>query len=537
VVHAAEAPRPPTRAAEQKGTPVTLVADIDAIKSADIDYVIAQNYHDGKNLPELFSNKAVAKLLGKAAENYRVNIAAKGVTGITNKLVLEGWKVTRDGERDEVLEELFRVSVWDRNKLDAVVPDALQAATIQGDAYLLGWPDEDEGSDGVDCFLHKAIGARMFYEDENEQIKRAYVRTWLVRGPGSDADQKTWFRRVNEFTHVEIDSVGYVVVRKLISTVKAIEVKHDSQFTEFADEDPEDREDTLPPGESMTPMEQLPVFHLRNARPYGVPDHECLYGCQNLLIKTITTLAESVDGFGLPWRFRTMDPTAQLGAGADRFDDEDDEDDAVSAKAGELSNLYGTASVGQLMPADVNNLLEPIDKVFDIAAEVSSVPMSYIHASGADASGVSKREHKSEYHAKVRKRRRDLGDELVAFLEFCLSLASDEDTDELTVELLWEPLEELSALERYEQITAGLAAGLPWKQACVEAGYDAEVVDEWIRLGLDPDNSLDARASRFEKLARGTQALASAMSLGGLDAGVVVELVQQAIAPVGGDEG
>lgn len=518
---------------------VTLVADIESIKSADIDYSIAQKFYEARDLKEVFSNPRLASVFKAAADNYRMNLAARGVDGVMDKLVLRTWRVTREGERDIALEESFKALVWDRNNLKQTIPDSLQAAEVQGDSYLLVWPDEDESSDAVDVFLHKAFGARMFYDDENERVKRAYVRTWLVRGAQSTSDDATWLRRVNELTYFEIDGVGYVRVRKLISRGPAASAKADADYEPFTDEDVVDLgqgEDTLPPGESITPMDQLPVFHLRTARPYGVPDHECLYGCQNLLIKTVVTLGESVDGFGLPWRWRTRSASAQLGAGGDAFesDDEDDEDDEerVRTRAGEVTDFYDTDAVGQLEPSDVSNLLDPIRAVFQLASELSSVPMDLFQEAGADASGVAKREHRAAYHAKINKRRTDYGDELARACEFALSLAVGDELDDVDVVLVWSPMNELTDLERYAQMTAGQGAGLPFRQVAIEAGYDPEEVQGWIDDGLHPDNSLSARAERLKLVATAVRELAAATELGGLDATAIMGLIESATKDV-----
>ena len=116
-----------------------VAADIAEIKKADIDYQIAQNFYDGRHIKEVFSNPTTAALLGKNAAAYMVNIARRGVDAVMDKLVVTGWKITRDGDADEDYEDAFRDNVWDHNTLKQLIPDALLAAEVQGDAYLLAW--------------------------------------------------------------------------------------------------------------------------------------------------------------------------------------------------------------------------------------------------------------------------------------------------------------------------------------------------------------------------------------------------------------
>jgi hypothetical protein len=511
---------------------MTIVADINDVKKADVDYLIAQNFYEGRGIPEVFSNKTVAALLGKNVDNFNINIAKRGVDGILDKLVIKGWSVETDGAKDTAAEDDFRDNVWVHAKLAQLLPDALEAAEEYGDAYLLMWPDEDEGATGVDAFLHKPIGARMFYDAGNEQRPVRYVRTWLVRGPGSTEDQTTWYRRVNILTD------NYV--RKLITSVPAIQVRTDDQFVPFTDEDvPEDEIDgedvtePLPPGVSINPYERIPVFHLRTKRPYGVPEHFCLYGCQNLLTKIVVTLGESVDGYGIPWRWRTVNSDKLLKPGSATFgqdqDDEDEEDaaDRVRVQAGELSTLYDTDHVGQLAPADSSNLLDPIDKVMQLAATISTTPLDYFDASAAAASGESKKEHKDPYLSKVSKRMDDLGGVITEALTF--ALADILGHVGASVSLVWQALVERTDAERYQQIGEAVRNGVPWEVACIEAGYDAETVDEWIENGWHPDDSPKARVELFKGVAAGTRDLAAAAQLGGLDVASAQALIAQAL--------
>jgi hypothetical protein len=514
---------------------VTIVSDVKDIQRADIGYQIAATYYEGQGVKEVFANKNTAAILGQNADHYNINIAKRGVDGVMDKLVIEGWAIDVDGRKNPAAEQSFRENVWDHNELEALLPDALEAAEEYGDAYLLAWPVEDDSATEVDVFLHKPIGARMVYDPGNERVPLRYVRTWLIKHTASSDDQKAWFRRVN------IIDAGFI--RKLISRVPALQADTDAEYEEYDGEDPPrdavgDTEqaitEPLPPGVSVNPYGRIPVAHLRTRRPYGTPEHACLYGCQNLLIKVIATLGESVDGFGIPWRYRTLDSDKLLKPGTDEFDQQgkdDDEDDRVRTRAGEMANLYDTESVGQLVPADSKNLLDPIDKVMQLAATVSTTPLDYFDASAASASGESKKEHKGPYLSKIGKRRTDLGRAIVEVLEFAL-------VDILghvgaAVTLVWQALHERTDAERYQQIKDAVEAHVPWVVACVEAGYDQEVVDEWVANGWAPEDSPAARVALFQGIAAGTRDLAAAANLGGIDATAAQQLIAQALARSG----
>lgn len=509
---------------------MTIVADIKDIKRADVDYLIAQNYYEGTKVKEVFANKRVANLLGESAEKFHINIAARGVDVLLTKMVIEGYSLNRDGKKDVAAEQDFKDDVWDHNKLEQLLPDALEVTEEYGDAYLLVWPSEIDAS-AVDFYLHRPVGARMFYDSDNETIELRYVRTWLVRGSSSTDDQNTWLRRVTI-----IDSRQ---VQKLISTVPAPQATSDAHFVPFVDEDdpdPEKRMDDttgepLPPGITTHDYEQIPVFHLRTGRPYGTPAHRSLYGVQNLLTKYVTTLGEAADGFGIPWRFRLLDSDKLLKPGSDVFDqdqaDADERDDRVPTRAGELTNLYDTSAVGQLTPADSKNLLDPIDRIMALGATVSAIPMDYFDPSAAAASGLSKKEHKSAYLDRVRRQIEDIGGAIVAACEFAVNQVLG--FVDIAVDLIWRALAERSPEERYEQIKAAVEAGVPWAVACVEAGYPQETVDEWVDNGWSPEDTAAARMELFRGVAAGTRDLAAAANLGGIDATAIQKLIENAL--------
>lgn len=510
---------------------MTIVADVKEIQRADLDYLIAQNYYEGTKVKEVFANKRVAALLGDSAEKYHINIAARGVDVLLTKMVIEGYSVSRDGAKDTVAESGFRDDVWEHNRMDQLLPDAIEVTEEYGDAYLLVWPSEAENATEVDIFLHRPIGARMIYDTDNETVELRYVRTWLVRGPMSTSDMSTWLRRVTIITDT--------MVQKLISIVPASQIQNDDHYVPFMDEDDPDPEkrlddttgEPLPPGITTHEYGQIPVFHLRTGRPYGKPAHKSLYGVQNLLTKYVTTLGEAADGFGLPWRYRLINSDKMLKPGSDVFDqdqaDEDELDDRVTPRSGELTNLYDTEGVGQLTPAESKNLLDPIDRFMALGATVSAIPMDYFDPSAAAASGLSKKEHKSAFLDRVRRQIEDIGGAIIAACEFAINEVLG--FADISVELIWRELTERTPEERYAQIEAAVKAGVPWSVACVEAGYPQETVDEWVLEGMSPEDSPAARAELFRSVAAGTRDLAAAASLGGIDATAAQALIEQAL--------
>lgn len=499
-----------------------ITSDLAVIAKADEEkYLVARKFYEGKKVQELFSNANLAILFNEHAVNYKINIARRAVDAVVDKLGVTAFSATSNGVVDDKATAAFEDNFWKPNKLKQKIADAVELAEEYGDAYLLVWPSQTDDAD-MDLIVHNPIGARLFYDEENETIKERYVRTWLVRGLGSvPEDTATWYRRVNI-----IDAQR---VQKLISTVASGEIKTDDQFVPFVTKVRPGEEDQPETEPGVTPHDyaEVPVFHLRTKRPYGIPEHECLYGCQNLLIKTISTLAESIDGFGVPFRYRLLKSEDNLKAGRDVFGPEKPQgDDKVPVRAGSIANMYDTDGVGQLMPADVGNLLDPVDKIMSLAATVSTTPLDYFDASAAAASGESKKEHKGPYHTKVQIRQDDFDATFVDCFEFVCAVALD--LGDVVIDLEWKPIQEIDRTEIYAQISAGVAAGVPFEVVCAEAGYEPAEVEKWTEPGDRPM----ARAELFSKLATGVRDLAAASTLGvGIDMARVTQLLSDAVTP------
>ena len=509
---------------------MTLVDDLREIEKADAEYQIAKNYWEGKRIKELFSSKFAAQKLGSHATKYMVNIAKRAGEAVLFKLHVQGFSVQRDGKEDPVSDKLFKEHVVKHNELLQVVSDWINFVIQYGDAYLLDWDDVSaEDSQGVDVIAYDPIGCRIFYDVETERTPRRWVRTWMVRGERSTAEQDSWYRRVDVIDHER--------KRKLIATMPGKELPtSDDGFKPFTDEDMvfEDPDTILTadtpeglvivgPGEVVHGYGGLPVFHGRTRRPYGVPEHESLYGLQNLMIKDISTLAAAMDGYGLPFRWRTLLEGAALRAGTEAFDEDEEggeADERIQADAGAMANLYGTDKVGQLEPSSVDNLLDPIDKIMMLASSISTTPVEFFSVS-ANASGEARKQNSDPFVSKCQTRLEDLNVTCVKALEFAANRILG--LDDVTVVLEWKPVQERTRLEVYAQVTAAVAAGMPPVEAWVEAGYDREEVLTWDLSSME----LDALAKRLRDVAAAMKDFGSAAALG---VGKVDEIAAMAAA-------
>jgi len=199
----------------------------------------------------------------------------------------------------DALDEIFS-----RNELISEFKSLFQDVSRDGDAYVFVWPvteapvsspggddDDDDDGDGepvptskvvgVDVLVNRAGGVRAVYHEHNRLKIRYVVRTWIEDGTDDT--------RLNLYypDHVEKWRCGK-------------EAKSDN---------PESWErDPRQPNDIPTPLGVMPWFHLRNGRPYGVPEHANAYGPQRMISKLVSSLAAVIDFQVGAQRYYLADP-------------------------------------------------------------------------------------------------------------------------------------------------------------------------------------------------------------------------------------
>ncbi|WP_176734724.1 hypothetical protein, partial [Streptomyces sp. EN23] len=91
----------------------------------------------------------------------------------------------------------------------------------------------------------------------------------------------------------------------------------------------------------------------------------------------------------------------------------------------------------------------------------------------------------------------------------------------------WVPARSVSSAEGWQTVKAKIDAGVPRRQALMEAGYRAEQVDSWL-AGVD-DAELQRRVDVLAALADSAQKLGTAKTLGVITEEQVAALMAGAI--------
>ncbi|MEU6597862.1 phage portal protein [Streptomyces flaveolus] len=487
-----------------------LMLGIEELEDSRPDYDQAAMYYDGK-VPEVFVNARLRRALKVHDVDFDLNFAKTPVNAVTDRLEVAG--IT--GADDEQTALISKI--WQDNQLDLEMPDLFRRAGEYGDAYLMVLPVEDDKGNTVrvEMYYNSPQTVRVIYDEENPRRKRFTIKRWSD-GPFHRAEL-LYDDRTERWTTGE-NSRG--------------DQPGDWHPWPADPEDPESWSIEHDWGEQ-------PVFHFRTDRPYGVPEHYGAYGPQNAITKLQATHMGTVDYQGAPQRYALTETsttdTSDLEPGD--FDDDDwplnergtgpsdsGDDSSLKAGPGEMWLLRGYKAVGQFDAANPQVFLDPIMFNVRAMAQICTTPLWLFDPSGEQPTGASVRAQDAPFTKKIGNRQLSYGATLREAVTFALRRLGVENP---VVTVHWKPAETVDDVEGWQTVEAKIRAGVPRRQALIEAGYRAEQVDGWLS-GTD-DAELQRRVDVLASLADSAQKLGAAAALGVITSEQVTALMSGAI--------
>ncbi|MDQ0758705.1 phage portal protein [Streptomyces canus] len=488
-----------------------LMYGIEELTDARPRYDQAQTYYDGK-VPEVFTSVRLRRALAAHNIDFDLNFAKTPVNAVTNRL-----KIAAITSPDEATNLLIS-QIWQDNQLNLEMKNLFRRAGEYGDAYLMVLPVEDEQGNvlRVEMFYNSPQTVRVIYDEENPRRKAFTIKKWRD-GPFLRAelyyDDRTerWTTSQNSTGEKAADWLHWPAVE-------------DDPESWLIDHD----------------WGEQPVFHFRTDRPYGVPEHFGAYGPQNAITKLQATHMGTVDYQGAPQRYALTETattdTSDLEPGD--FDDDDwprndngagpsdtGDDSSLKAGPGEMWLLRGYKSVGQFDAANPEVFLNPINFNVRAMAQITDTPLRMFDPqSSSQRSGVSFQEEDSPFISKIEDRQTGYGAEAHAAFVFALRRLG---IDDPVVTVDWVPARSVTDAQGWQTVEAKIRAGVPRRQALMEAGYRAEQVDAWL-TGTD-DAELQRRVDVLAALADSAQKLGAAQALGVITSDQVSALMSGAI--------
>jgi hypothetical protein len=473
------------------------------------DYETARQYAEGER-GEVFASPRMRRAMAATGTTYRVNLAQIPIKVLSGRLEIAAVTVPDDDAATQQVED-----IWDRNELDTELPGAIRKACEYGDAYLMVWPGDEPNT--ADIWVRTPLTTRVIYDPENPRRKSYAVFAW------AEGAKNAKRRRCN---------VLYDDRTEKYVTLPGRKGTEPGDWTEYQ---PDGEAWPLPHPDGI---DEVPVYHLRTDRPYGRPVHKDSYGPQDLVTKLIISDTSGVDYQAAPQRYALAEAAVDTDDDAGIDFGLDDASAVAPAEGespvsklksgpGELWYLEGVKSVGQFEPPAPNLITDRVQLYVRLLSVVTDVPLHYFDPSGDQPSGESRRVANEPLVKAVGMLKVAFASPLKRAFALALKLSGYPDAD---VDVRWVPNETPDGLEAWQTIAAKIEAGVPVRQALLEAGYTTAQVDDWLTESEDED--VMRRILALKELGSATQSLGTAVGFGV----VTVEQVQRAVAALLGED-
>ncbi|MDH6448188.1 hypothetical protein M2155_000596 [Streptomyces sp. SAI-119] len=502
-----------------------LMHGIDELAEARPGYDTAATYYNG-DAPEIFASSRIRAALRAHNVDFDLNFAKTPVNAVTNRLKIASITSPDDDTN------LLISKIWQDNQLNLELPDLFRRAGEFGDAYLMVLPVEDAAGnvERVEMFYNSPQTVRVIYAEDNPRRKAFTIKKWCEGA----------YLRVELIydDHIERWTTGKNSTGTSAKDWKPwIAQPGPGPEADGEAEQPEDPD----PDSWIIEHEwgEQNAFHFRTDRPYGVPEHYGAYGPQNAITKLQSTHMGTVDYQGFPQRYALTEAatTDTSDLEPNDWDDEDfpvdttgrgpsdvGDDSSLKAGPGEMMLLRGFKQVGQFDAAQPDVFLDPIMFNVRAMAQITDTPLRMFDPQSSQRSGESYREEDGPFVSKVENRQTSYGASLHAAFTFALRRLG---IDNPVISVDWVPARSVSTAEGWQTVKAKIEAGVPRRQALMEAGYRAEQVDQWL-AGVD-DAELQRRVDILASLADSAQKLGSAATLGAITADQATQLMSGAI--------
>ena len=433
------------------------------------EYVKARDMYEGK-AKEIGGSRLEERIIeqGKATP---ISFAHIPVDVITDKVELAGLTAPEAPAR-------IALETWaDANDLDDESGDWIRKACIFGDYYVVTDPTglDDDGSftiEDIDSVGMSPLSTVVVYDKKTQRVAQYGAHTWDT---GSDAAPET-----KAILYYDDCSV------KLVT---AVGKGNDAKGYVLDVPDGGDDEDAYLQHDGG----RMLIAHLAiGGKPYGQPIHRRAWAFQDAIAKVSANNLVNVDAQGLPSRWALLAPAAEVD---DDIDDDFGTDGPTTAigerdglttatrektarvrtMPGAIAMLRGVKETGTYEAGDAAPFLANLDWYVRGMAVACGVPLFEFDMSGEQPSGESRRRAEGRANRRAASVKRQAGAFLRQIGDTVLGIIGTTGS----VVATFNPSETSTDKEGLELVSAKVKAGVPLRQALLEAGYTDEQVNLW----------------------------------------------------------
>ena len=512
-------------------------------------YEEAEAYYEGTK-PEMFSHARIARALRNTKDKYKLNFAKTPVNIVADRLRISSVTINKRTDEDtdpsnnpdednptpikkpkNDLTRSFEKNVWRKCGLARLNRELHQKLSEFGDGYYFVWTETEDETDPETettrsvsnnrpvIYYNSPKTTRAIYDPEAPDVVMFVIKRW-----------KHWdgLHRVNLYYK---DRTEHFTLKAGIKP--SSKEAGDPKFWESMG------------AATPNPYKRIPIFHYRNAMPYGKPEHYDAYGPQDAINKISTTMVHGTEWSGFPQRYGLAKPNSAIDGGntGDDWDDEaestapdDTNADEMKSGPGTILDLKGFDSVGTFEVGEPKTMLEPVEFYVRALAQTTTTPLRYFYPPGAHPpSGESYRAEDTPLINKVGQRQDDYTETHAEVYAFAMEIVTGTPADEFAVDVRWAPAASIDDALGWEVVKKKIEAGVPRRQALIEAGYTADQVDEWLRNNNDKAE-LQRDVEVFSLFAAAAKNLADTATVNGVNpeaVGIVLTHLLQNFAPDG----
>lgn len=468
------------------------------ISAMEPDYVKARDMYEGKSAEIGGSN--VARAIIEQGKSTPISFAHIPVDVIADKIELASITTPSGPSKSNL-------AAWlEANDLEDESGDWIRKAGYFGDYYVVTDPTGLD-SDGaftigdVDSIGMSPLSTIVVYDRKTGRIPQYGVHFWDA---GTKAEPET-----KAVVYYDDASV------KMTSTTGGNDGK-DYVFDVEAGEEDEDAYLEHDGGHML-------ISHLAvDGRPYGVPLHRRAWAFQDAIAKISANNLVNVDAQGLPSRWALMDPLAEIDDDLDADFGSDGpttpagtgdgmtgatKSARVRSVPGSIAMLRGIKSVGTFDQGDSGGFYSGLDWYVRGMAVATGVPLFEFDMSGEQPSGEARRRAEGRANRKASSLKRQAGNFLREIADTVLGLVGTPGV----VTVTWNPSETSTDKDGLELVALKVAAGVPLRQALLEAGYTDTQVAEWY-----PDTAPAFSPATLSTIAEVLAKLGNAKTLGAI---------------------
>lgn len=352
-------------------------------------YTLARNYYNGKQRLA-FASEKLSSAFGRLFKAFADNLMPTVAETVKDRLKLDGFTVSAAQPATDEL--------WRRNRLKVRANQVHLDALIEGDAYVIVWPDRE----GVPTFYpNRATAIVIDYDDEQPGYIIKAAKAW------ADKDGKyrlTLYYRDRIEKYVTRDRAQGGMPDRASAFIR-LEVVGETWPID-------------------NPYDKVPVFHFNNRGSVGG------LGCselteaipvQDALNKSIADMLVASEFYGVPQRWATgLEDDLTSAAAQKRY----------KLIAGEVwGNTNKDVKFGEFAPADISKYILISETFRKEIARVSRTPMHYFALEGEMPSGESLRVAESPLMAKVKDKTESFGAVWSDAMRFALQVGNHGDTE------------------------------------------------------------------------------------------------------------